>query len=83
LMYAASPLYVAVTEWSPPVSVLSTQEAVPPLRMIAGHMLEPSEKETVPVAEGSLTVAVNVADCPYTVGLEELIEVVVMMIGAA
>jgi len=60
-----SPRYAAVIAWLPTVSVLVENVAVPPLRVPAPIMFEPSKKSTEPVgvpAPGlfTLTVAVKV-----------------------
>ena len=73
-----SPLYVAVIECVPTVSVAAVRDALPPLRATVPRESAPSKNCTVPVAVEGDTVAVNVTDWPYVdVGIDEASVVVV------
>ena len=63
------PLYVAVIEWSPTGRPEVEYDAVPELSVAVPSWVDPSLNVTVPVAVGSETVAVKVADCPKVEGL--------------
>jgi hypothetical protein len=79
-----SPLYTAVIECEVTDKAVVANVAVPPLREFVDRAVAPSLKVTVPVGvplpgEAALTVAVNVTDCPKTVGLVELLSAVVLL----
>jgi len=68
----ASPLYVAVMEWEPAVSVLVANVAIAePFSGPLPKVVAPSLNVTVPVGvpgDVDVTVAVNVTDCPARLG---------------
>jgi hypothetical protein len=79
-----SPAYTAViVGWAPTLSVLVLKVAVFPVRVPVPSVVAPSLKVTMPLGvpapgEVTLTVAVNVTDCPKTDGVPEEATVVVV-----
>ena len=78
-------MYRAVIEWDPTVRVLVVKVAVPLDSVPVPRVTVPSRNVTVPVgvpvAGGlTVTVAVNVSDCPNTDGLTD--EATVVVVGA-
>ena len=68
---AASPLYAALSEWFPTLSVLTASIPLPELKLPDPIEVLPSRKVTVPVAEAGATVAVSVIGCPDTTVVAE------------
>jgi hypothetical protein len=76
-----SPPYTAVIECAATLSELVLNVAWPELRVPVPMVVAPSLKVTVPLgvpapAPVGVTVAVNVTDCPNTLGLVELVSAV-------
>ena len=75
-----SPPYVAEIECEPTDKPAIVNVAAPPLTVPVPKTVAPSINVTVPVDAGRppgvITVALNVTDCPKTLGLTELLSVV-------
>src|SRR5262249_14063085 len=79
----ASPEYVTVMVWLPSDRLEVERLAVPPVSVPVPSVVAPSVKVTVPpgvpaAGATALIVAVNVVDCPNTVGFVELVTVAVL-----
>ncbi len=85
LVWVASPLYWAVMECDPTERVGVERVATPlASRTDVPSVEAPSMNVTVPVApEDGFAVAANVTGCPYTEGLSEDVNMVVVMIVLA
>ena len=82
-----SPLYVAVIECDPAVSIFVAKVARPELTVPVPKVVPPSRKVTVPdgfpdAVEGIKIDAVNVTDWPYTDGFCEDATVIVVGVNA-
>jgi len=83
----AVPGYAAVTEWLPSVSAVVEYVATPVLSVVpVPKVADPSLKVTIDPSgtgpapgEVTVTVAVNVTDCPETDGLREEVKAVLVL----
>jgi hypothetical protein len=80
---AASPLYAALSEWVPTLSVLRVSIPLPGVKPADPTEALPSRKVSVPVAEAGATVAVSVMDCPDTAVAADAARVVVVVSSPA
>ncbi len=80
---SASPLYAALSEWFPTLSVPRVSIPLPEARLADPIEVLPSRKVSVPVAEAGETVAVSVMDCPETAVVAEAARAAVVVCSPA
>ena len=80
---AASPLYAALSEWFPTLSVLRVSTPLPEVKLADPIAVLLSRKVSVPAAEAGATVAVSMMDCPDTTVVAEAARVTVVVCSPA
>ena len=80
---AASPLYAALSECFPTLSVLAVSIPLPEAKLADPIEVLPSRKVSVPVAEAGVTAAVSMMDCPETAVVAEAARATVVVCSPA